>query len=185
MCRRAEVVFPSGHRGRRLTCEMLGELLLQLGGSVEGFASLLLRQTLVHLPAARKQDRQQENQTSQPDRKWNRGGFDSHDVLHWFGFDEDGDGVKLRELESLDGVPRHVQDTVFTLKRAESVFNLSLCSERRLTSPPQEGSGRIYLVIVFIYSLWFKPRLSAAKRINLLFILILTALREPAGGICF
>lgn len=30
---------------------MLGELLLQLVGSVEGLLALLLRQTLVHLPA--------------------------------------------------------------------------------------------------------------------------------------
>lgn len=34
-----------------VTCEVLSELLLQLGGSVEGFPALLLRQALVHLPA--------------------------------------------------------------------------------------------------------------------------------------
>ena len=42
----------------RLTCEMLGELLLQLGSSVEGFPALLLRQTLVHLPAGGKHNHQ-------------------------------------------------------------------------------------------------------------------------------
>lgn len=40
----------------------------------------------------------------------------SHDVLHRFGFDEDGDGVEQRQLQPLDGVPRHVQDAVFTLQ---------------------------------------------------------------------
>lgn len=40
-----------------LTCEMLGELLLQLGGSVKRFPALFLRQTLVHLPAGRRQER--------------------------------------------------------------------------------------------------------------------------------
>lgn len=44
---------------------------------------------------------------------------DSHDVLHRLGFDEDGDGMKLSQLQSLDGVSRHVQDTVFTLRTAE------------------------------------------------------------------
>ncbi len=48
---RDQSLWFAGCRGRRLTCEMLGELLLQLGGSVEGFPALLLRQTLVHLPA--------------------------------------------------------------------------------------------------------------------------------------
>lgn len=44
---------------------------------------------------------------------------DSHDVLHRFGFDEDGDGVQQSQLESLDGVPRHVQDAVFPLETKE------------------------------------------------------------------
>jgi len=48
---------------RSLTCEMFGELLLQLGGSVEGFPALLLRQTLVHLPAGRKPDEQRKLRT--------------------------------------------------------------------------------------------------------------------------
>ncbi len=53
-----------------------------------------------------------------------RDSADSHDVLHRFGFDEDGDGVKLSQLESLDGVPRHVQDTVFALKTTEEERNV-------------------------------------------------------------
>ena len=44
---------------------------------------------------------------------------DSHDVLHRFGLDEDGDGVQQSQLQSLDGVPRHVQDAVFPLETTE------------------------------------------------------------------
>lgn len=41
---------------------------------------------------------------------------DSQDVLDRFRFDEDGDGMELGQLESLDGISRNIQDAVFTLK---------------------------------------------------------------------
>lgn len=121
---------------------MLGELLLQLGCSVEGFPALLLRQALVHLPEDHRDFTvlsaavfQASGRSTEPKNCYRSdtneeangppgfycedGVCNSHDVLHRFGFDEDGDGVKLSQLESLDGVPRHVQDTVFTLKTTE------------------------------------------------------------------
>ena len=39
-----------------------------------------------------------------------------HDVLHSLGLDEDSDGMKMSQLQPLDGVPRHVQNTVFPLE---------------------------------------------------------------------
>lgn len=87
---------------------MLGELLLQLGGSVQGLPGLLLRQALVHLPA---------DACSGQIRGLTCALLcaHSHDVLHTLGLDEDGDGVQLSQLESLDGVSGHVQDAVFAL----------------------------------------------------------------------
>lgn len=51
-----------------------------------------------------------------------RSSLDSHDVLHRSGLDEHSDGMKLRQLQPLDGVARHVQDTVFTLKTTTTLI---------------------------------------------------------------
>lgn len=93
------------------TCEVLRELLLQLGGSVEGLPALLFRQAFVHLPARTVPVLVIEVLEKLHSSQWKH----SHDVLHSFGFDEDGNGMKLSQLESLNGIPRHIQDTMFTL----------------------------------------------------------------------
>lgn len=64
-----------------------------------------------------------------------RGSFckHSHDVLHWFGFDEDSDGMKLSQLESLDGVSRNVQYTVFTL--SDNTRHNHSCPDREAGGP--------------------------------------------------
>lgn len=41
---------------------------------------------------------------------------DSQDVVDVARSDEDGDGMEAGQLETLYGIPRHIQYTVFTLK---------------------------------------------------------------------
>lgn len=49
-----------------VTCQVLGELLLQLGGSVQGLPGLVLRQALVHVPADDAQVRCEESRARSP-----------------------------------------------------------------------------------------------------------------------
>lgn len=72
---------------------------------------------------------------------------DSHDVLHRFGFDEDGDGVELSQLESLDGVTWHVQDAVFALKqRKENISNRTPPLNEVRAGLKVKGACRHYLL---------------------------------------
>ena len=48
--------------------------------------------------------------------------FCLHDWLYVFGFDEDGYRVESCHLQSLDGIPTDVQDTMLFLKKDKNTF---------------------------------------------------------------
>lgn len=44
-----------------------------------------------------------------------------HNIFHGFGFNKNGDRVKLCNLQSLYGISGHIEDTVFALKLSKAV----------------------------------------------------------------